>query len=163
VAGFCSWAGERTRQTAKPREELRERVFRNPHTHEGNRHVFLPEGKTAMATVFDDRKMSEISSALEKFADFINDSDSGAVPAWTDAASKIIIGSLRDFEAKLRERDTYSGEIEYEVGTATYAICELQSFVTGEKSDIANRKAARVYRDFLAWKIENLRRLERGF
>jgi hypothetical protein len=43
-----------------------------------------------MASVFDDRA---ISYALEKIGDFIRNSGSGAIPEWSDAASKVIVGS----------------------------------------------------------------------
>jgi len=101
-----------------------------------------------MASVFDEQ---QIGYALEKFADFIKDSGSGAeIPGWADTASKVIIDSLRAFEEKLQAHHVPPDEREYHLGPAVYAICELQAFVTGDKSDIANGKAARVYRDFLA-------------
>jgi hypothetical protein len=111
-----------------------------------------------MASVFDEQK---ISYALEKFADFINGSGSEAViPGWADAASKVIIDSLQAFEEKLQTHHVTPDEREYDVGIAIYAICELQAFVTGDRSDVGNLKAARVYRDFLAAKIEELRQME---
>jgi hypothetical protein len=36
----------------------------------------------------------------------------------------------------------------------------LGAVIHSDKSDIANRKAARVYRDFLAGRIEELRQME---
>jgi hypothetical protein len=111
-----------------------------------------------MALIFDD---SKVSYALEKFADFINHSGSGhQIPGWADAASKVIIDSLRAFEEKLRVNGTSSEVIEYHVAPAIYAVCELQGFVTNDKTDIPNSKAARVYRDFLAGRIEQLREME---
>lgn len=113
-----------------------------------------------MASVFDQQK---IGYALEKFADFINGSGSGSVsPGWADAGSNVIIGSLRAFEEKLRAHDTLGLEIGFHVGTALYAICELQAYFAGDNSDIANLKAARVYLDFLAAKIDELREMEQA-
>jgi hypothetical protein len=106
--------------------------------------------------VFDRQK---IDYALEEFGDFINGSGSGANPEWTDSARKVI-ASLQAFEEKLKSHHVPPAERDYDVVIAIYAICELQSFVTGDKSDVRNRKAARVYRDFLAAKIEQLRQLE---
>jgi hypothetical protein len=111
-----------------------------------------------MASVFDQQ---EIGYALEKFGDFIKGSGSGAdVPGWADTGSKVIIDSLRAYEEKLQAHRVPPDEREYHLGPAIYAICELQAFVTGDKSDIANRKAARVYLDFLVARIEKLRQLE---
>lgn len=112
-----------------------------------------------MGSVFDDQK---ISYALEKIGDFIRGSGSGAkIPGWSDTASKVIIDNLRAFEEKLRTHHVPEDEYAYHVGCAIYAACELQSWVTSDKSDIANRNAALVYRDFLAAKIKELRELER--
>jgi hypothetical protein len=111
-----------------------------------------------MASVFDEQ---QIGHALEKFADFIKDSGSGAeIPGWADTASKVIIDSLRAFEEKLQAHHVPPDEREYHLGPAVYAICELQAFVRGDKSDVANRMAARVYRDFLTARIEELRKME---
>jgi len=111
-----------------------------------------------VASVFDEQK---IGHALEIFDDFISGSGSGwAIPGWADAASKVIIDSLQAFEEKLQAHHGQADEREYEVGIAIYAICELQSFFMGDTSDVANRKAARVYRDFLAAKIKELRQME---
>jgi len=110
-----------------------------------------------MASVFDEQK---IGYALEKFADLINGSGSGAIPGWADEASKVIIDSLQAFEEKLQAHHATPDEREYDVGIAIYAICELQAFVMGDRSDVGNLKAARVYRDFLAAKIKELRQME---
>jgi hypothetical protein len=111
-----------------------------------------------MASVFNKQ---HISYALEKLADYIHGSGSGAtVPGWSDTASKVIIDSLRAFQDKLQEHNWSQDEREESVGIALYAACELQSFVNHDRSDIANSKAARVYRDFLGAKIEELCRLE---
>lgn len=112
-----------------------------------------------MASVFDAEK---IDYALEKLGDFINKSGTGfEVPEWANTASKSIIDSLRAFEHKMRAGGCSESMIDNDLGIAIYAVCELQSYVTGERGDIPkNQKAARIYRDFLAAKIEGLRRLE---
>jgi hypothetical protein len=103
----------------------------------------------------------QISYALEKFVDFINRSGSGYdVPGWSDAASKVIIDSLRAFDEKLKAQNMKPDVREYQVEPAIYAICELQAFIAGDQSDVANRKAARIYRDFLAGRIEELRQMK---
>jgi hypothetical protein len=109
-----------------------------------------------MASVFDE---GQISYALEKVGDFIRNSGSGAHPQWSDSAIKVIINSLRAFREKAKKFGVEPSECDLD--GAIYAACELQSFVTGDKSDIANRDVAAVYRGFLANKIEELRKLER--
>jgi hypothetical protein len=109
-----------------------------------------------MASVFDEPK---ISYALEKIGDFIHQSGSGALPQWSNTATKIIIDSLRAFGEKVGKSGVEPTE--HDLDLAIYAACELQAFVTGDKSDIANRSAASVYRGFLARKIEELRNVER--
>ena len=111
-----------------------------------------------MPSVFDERK---IAYAIEKFGDFIHGSGSGAIPGYADAGCMFIIDGLQAFDEKLLAHQISAEEREYHVGTASYAICELQAFVTGDKTDIPNRKAARVYLDFLAAKLEKLREMER--
>lgn len=110
-----------------------------------------------MASAFN---MQEISYALEKFAEFIHRSGSGAIPGYADTASKVIVDSLRAFERKLRAHGTPADEIDYDLGPAIDAACQLQSYVTGDKTDIANRQAARVYLGFLEARIEELRKRE---
>jgi hypothetical protein len=112
-----------------------------------------------MASAFDDRA---ISYALEKIGDFIRNSGSGASLEWSDAATKVIVDNLRAFEKKLRARHVPEDECAYHMGSAIYAACELQSFVAGDKSDIANKSAATVYRVFLAAKITELRQWEQA-
>jgi hypothetical protein len=111
-----------------------------------------------MASVFDDR---QICYALEKIGDFVRDSGSGALPEWSDTATKIIIDSLLAFEEKAGKFGVAPNE--YDLDDIKYTICELQAFITGDKTDIASRRAANVYRSFLAEKIEELRQRERGF
>ncbi len=102
---------------------------------------------------------SSVSYALEKIGDFIRGSGSGkAVPGWSDTATKVIIESLRGYKERLLEHNISPDECEHEVGTAIYAICELQAFITGDKTDIANRKAAAVYLGFLAARMAELDR-----
>jgi hypothetical protein len=111
-----------------------------------------------MDSVFNE---SHIGSALEKFGDFVNKSSSGFdVPGWADAGSKVIIDSLQAFERKARGHDTSIDWIDYHLGPPICAICELQAFVTHNRSDIPHRKAARIYLDFLAGRIEQLRKIE---
>ena len=111
-----------------------------------------------MASVFD---MQQIQYALEKFGDFINGSGPGHdVSGWADVGAKVMVEGLRAFEEKLRAHGTRADEIEHDLGPAIYAACQLQSYVTGDKSDIANQNEARVYRDFLGAKIEELYQLE---
>ena len=109
-----------------------------------------------MASVFNMQKMHY---ALEKFSDFIRGSGSGALSAYAATYATAVIDSLRAFEEKLRAQDT-ADDIDYYLGTAIYAACQFQSYITGDKSDIANQNAALVYRDFLEAKIEKLHLLE---
>jgi hypothetical protein len=76
-------------------------------------------------------------------------------PAYVSA-----IDSLQAFEAKLRDHNTETAVIEYHVEPALHAICELQAFVTGNRTEIPSRKAARIYIDFLDGRIEQLRKME---
>jgi hypothetical protein len=110
-----------------------------------------------MASVF---KMQKMHYALEKFGDFIRGSGSGAQSAYTVMYATGVIDSLCAFEEKLQARGTRAADIEFYLGTAMYAACQFQAYVTGDKSDIANQNAALVYRDFLAAKIEKLHLLE---
>jgi len=109
-----------------------------------------------MASSFDAPK---ISYALEKFGDFIRGSGTGSLPVWSDAGSKVIIDCLRNFRELLCAHGS-ADEAEYLVDPAIYAACELQSFVTGDRSDIANRTAALVYRDFLEMRIAALQKMD---
>ena len=110
-----------------------------------------------MASVFDMRRMHY---ALEKFSDFIRGSGSGALPEYTVMYATGVIDSLCAFEEKLQARGTSADDIEFYLGTAIYAACQFQAYVTGDKSDIANQNAALVYRDFLEARIEKLHHLE---
>ena len=110
-----------------------------------------------MASVF---KMQKMHYALEKFSDFIRGSGSGAQPAYTVIYAAGVIDSLCAFEEKLQAHGTRADDIESCVGTAMYAACQFQAYVTGDKSDIANQNAALLYRDFLEAKIERLHLLE---
>ena len=110
-----------------------------------------------MASVLDIRRMHY---ALEKFSDFIHGSGSGAQSAYAAERATVVIDSLCAFEEKLRARGTRADDIEFYLGTAIYAACQFQAYVTGEKSDITNQNAALVYRDFLEAKIEKLHLLE---
>lgn len=71
-----------------------------------------------MDSAFDNQK---ISYALENFGDFIRGSGSGAIPEWSDAASKVIIDSLRAFQEKLRSHGRSQDECAYELDAAMYA------------------------------------------
>jgi len=110
-----------------------------------------------MAYVFDMRRMHY---ALEKFSDFIRGSGSGAQSAYATIYATGVIDSLCAFEEKLQAHGTRADDIEFYVGTAIYAACQFQAYITGDKSDIANQNAALVYRDFLETKIEKLHLLE---
>ena len=111
-----------------------------------------------MASVFD---IEKIQYALEKIGDFIRGSGSGAVPGYANVGiTADIVESLCAFEEKLRVHHTPADEIDHDLGPAIYAACQLQSYVTGDKNDIANRMAARVYLDFLGARIDKLRQLE---
>ena len=110
-----------------------------------------------MASVF---KMQKMHYALEKFSDFIRGSGSGAQSAYTVMYATGVIDSLCAFEEKLQAHGTRPDDIEFYLGTAMYAACQFQAYVTGDKSDITNQNAALVYRDFLAAKIEKLHLLE---
>jgi hypothetical protein len=110
-----------------------------------------------MASMFDQQK---ISYALERFADFINESGSGAVPGWADHFGKVIFDSLQAYSDKLREHGFSDDVRDSHVGLAIYAYFEPQAFVTRDKSDIPNRSAARVYRHFLETRLEELRKQE---
>lgn len=109
-----------------------------------------------MESVVDD---GQISYALEKIGDFIRNSGTGAIPAYSDTATKIIIDSLLAFQEKAAKFGVTPDEYDFE--NIKYAVCELQGFVTGDKSDVANRRAANVYLGFLGTKIEELRERER--
>ncbi|HKW63601.1 MAG TPA: hypothetical protein VJN89_13715 [Candidatus Acidoferrum sp.] len=111
-----------------------------------------------MASVFDMRRMHY---ALEKFSDFIRGSGTGAESAYATIHATGVVDSLCAFEEKLQAHGTRADDIEFYLGTAIYAASQFQAYVTGEKSDIANPNAARVYRDFLEAKIEKLHLLER--
>ncbi len=69
-----------------------------------------------------------------------------AIPSRLQLAQliQVIIDSFRAFEEKLQAHQASSDVCEYHLGPAIYAIWELQAFVIGDKSDIANWKAARV-------------------
>ena len=111
-----------------------------------------------MASTFD---MPKIRYALEKLGDFIHGSGSGAdVPGWADTNSKVIVDGLHAFEEKLRMHGTPADEIDHDLGPAIYAACQLQSYVTRDKSEIVSQTAARLYLDFLEARIKKLRRLE---
>ena len=110
-----------------------------------------------MASVFDMRRMHY---ALEKFSDFIRGSGSGALSVYAAERATVVIDSLCAFEEKLQAHGTRADDIEFYLGTAIYAACQFQAYVTGEKSDIANQNAAHVYRDFLEAKIQKLHLLE---
>lgn len=110
-----------------------------------------------MASVFDMRRMHY---AIEKFSDFIRGSGSGAQSAYATIYATGVTDSLCAFEEKLQAHGTRPDDIEFYVGTAIYAACQFQAYVTGDKSDIANQNAALVYRDFLEAKIEKLHLLE---
>lgn len=110
-----------------------------------------------MASVFNMQKMHY---ALEKFSDFIRGYGSGAQSAYTVIYATGVIDSLCAFEEKLQAHATRADDIEFYLGTAMYAACQFQAYVTGDKSDIANQNAALVYRDFLEAKIEKLHLLE---
>jgi hypothetical protein len=113
-----------------------------------------------MASVFN---MQEIGYALEKIGDFIRRSGSGALPGYANAGiTAVIVESLRACEEKLRAHHTPKDVIAYHLGPAIYAACQLQSHVTGDKSDIPNRDAAEVYRGFLKARIEELHHMEQG-
>jgi len=110
-----------------------------------------------MASVLNMRRMHY---ALEKFSDFIRGSGSGAQSSYAAERATVVIDSLCAFEEKLQARGTRADDIEFYLGTAIYAACQFQAYVTGDKSDIANQSAARVYLDFLEAKIEKLHLLE---
>ena len=110
-----------------------------------------------MASVFDMRRMHY---ALEKFSDFIRGSGSGALSVYAAERATVVIDSLCAFEEKLQAHGTRADDIEFYLGTAIYAACQFQAYVTGDKSDIANQNAALVYRDFLEARIEKLHHLE---
>jgi hypothetical protein len=52
---------------------------------------------------------------------------------------------------------------ESEFPEAIYAVQELQKYVDGQTSDIANATEARIFTRALKAELDNLRRLERGF
>src|SRR5215467_10719520 len=110
-----------------------------------------------MASVLNMRRMHY---ALEKFSDFIRGSGSGALSAYAAERATVVIDSLCAFEEKLQAHGTRADDIEFYLGTAIYAACQFQAYVTGDKSDIANQNAALVYRDFLEARIEKLHHLE---
>ena len=110
-----------------------------------------------MASVF---KMQKMHYALEKFSDFIRGSGSGALSAYAALHATVVIDGLRAFEEKLRAHGTRADEIDFYLGTAIYAACQFQAYITGDKSDIASQNAALVYREFLEAKIERLHLLE---
>lgn len=112
----------------------------------------------AMASVFDEM---QISYALEKIGDYVHNSGTGALPGYSDTAIKIILDSLLAFREKAEKLDVTPDE--YDLDAIQYTICELQAFITDDKSEIASRRAANVYYRFLACKIEDLRKLEREF
>ena len=110
-----------------------------------------------MAPVFNMQKMHY---AFEKFSDFIRGSGSGAQSAYAVIYATGVIDSLCAFEEKLQAHGTRPDDSEFYLGTAMYAACQFQAYVTGDKSDIANQNAALVYRDFLEAKIAKLHLLE---
>lgn len=75
-----------------------------------------------------------------------------AVPilaGWGNTTSKVIVDNLRAFEEKLRAHGIPANKIHRELGTAIYTVCELQAYVTGNRSDVVDQKTALEYRDFL--------------
>ena len=88
-------------------------------------------------------KAHNVTYAIEKIGDFFRGTGSGILAGWPETSAKIIVEALQELSVKLASAG-FTPEAT-SLPMALYTARELQRYLKPERSDIANRDAARVY------------------
>lgn len=109
-----------------------------------------------MPSAFDGKN---VSYAIEKIYDYIRRSGSGYDAGFASVGVRQIADVLIGLESKMR--DAGMNPDESEIPWANYAVQELQKYVDGHQSKIADQTGARIYTRALQAYLDSLRRFER--
>jgi hypothetical protein len=111
----------------------------------------------------EDPELQKLRDDLTKITDFIYGLTTpvGRKPAGPAA---VACGNILEYLLKLHDKfEARKVPLEYRerhLSPVIYATCEMHGFITRDKSKIANRQMAWIYRDFVQKGLDELREME---